>query len=542
MGTIVIKSPPLMSWAARTIAPATAKDIAALASAPPLRPRVIVSVALGAVLLAWAAATLVTSNVRLLVQFPSLSSDIGLVTAVLRLFAALVLLLFPAGVSRLRLRWVALAFAVLGANSFVFTYLQPLISGYPDLSTSIYVTLLARTIAGALLLIGLYPRTPPSLSGRVFLTILPLILIVTYAMQVLGPHAPRLASAATWAEIESRGSSSLLEMTPWSWMLGLIPVLLLLGAIAAEIRRPVRATMSGWLLPALVVLEGAYVHEILWPSSFGAFITSAKVLAIAFSIVIAIGSIADLHQIAAERQLLLDAEMKYSRQLAQLAALKADFTAMVAHELASPVGAIRNFATLLEMDDIDSTERQEAVAAIASESKVLSALVHDVQAAGEVERGDFSVHLRPQPLSPLLAGLTRFGNAQRGHHPTTIMADGEYRVLADDNRLGQVLHNLVGNAAKYSPPGAPINVRVTRALDRVRIEVTDHGYGIRQEDMSRIFEKFGRGKDELGRQIPGAGLGLYVARRILLAHGTDLSVQSAPEKGSTFSFELELIP
>jgi signal transduction histidine kinase len=540
MGTIVIKSPLVMS-AARSSALPMDDDLDGHIGGSPLRPRVTGSAALGAVVLAWAAATLLSSDFRLLIHFPHLSSDIGLASALLRLFAALVLLLFPAGASRLRLRWVALAFAVLGANTFVFEFLQPLVGGYPDLSTSIYAVITARTIGGALLLIGLYPRTPPPLSGRVFLTVLPLSLMTTYMMQALGSHAPRLASAATWDAIELRGSSSLLAMTPWNWALSLIPAILLLGAIASEIRRPVRATMSGWLLPALVVLEGAYIHEILWPSSYGAFITSAKVLTVAFSVVIAIGSIVDLHRIAVERQFLLDAEIKYSQQLAQIAALKADFTAMVAHELASPVGAIRNFATLLQMDDIDSMERQEALEAISSEARVLSALVQDVQSAGEVERLDFSVHLRPHRLSPLLAGLARFGNAQRGHHPTTVLVDGEYCVLVDENRLGQVLHNLVSNAAKYSSDDAPIDVRASRVLDCVRIEVIDHGYGIRPEDMSRIFEKFGRGKDELGRQIPGAGLGLYVSRHILLAHGADLAVESIPGKGSTFSFELELI-
>jgi signal transduction histidine kinase len=540
MGTIVIKSPLVMS-AARSSALPMDDDLDGHIGGSPMWPRVVGSAALGAVLLIWVAATLVDKDVRLLIHFPALSSDIGLATGVLRLFAALVLLLFPAGAERLRLRWVAVAFAVLGSTTFVFEFLQPIASGYLDLSTSIYAVLTARSIVGLLLLIGLVPRTPPRLPGWLVFTILPFSLVITYGAQLVSPYAPRLASAATWDKIQLHGSSSLLQMTPWNWTLGLIPVLLLLGAIAGEIRRPAKAMSGTWLLPALVVLEGAFVHEILWPSSYGAFITSAKVLTVAFSVIIAIGSIVDLHRIAVERQFLLDAEIKYSQQLAQIAALKADFTAMVAHELASPVGAIRNFATLLQMDDIDSMERQEALEAISSEARVLSALVQDVQSAGEVERLDFSVHLRPHRLSPLLAGLARFGNAQRGHHPTTVLVDGEYCVLVDENRLGQVLHNLVSNAAKYSSDDAPIDVRASRVLDCVRIEVIDHGYGIRPEDMSRIFEKFGRGKDELGRQIPGAGLGLYVSRHILLAHGADLAVESIPGKGSTFSFELELI-
>ena len=113
----------------------------------------------------------------------------------------------------------------------------------------------------------------------------------------------------------------------------------------------------------------------------------------------------------------------------------------------------------------------------------------------------------------------------------------------DSKRLQQVLRNLLSNAAKYSPENAPIELRA-RPGDtpgRIRIDVVDHGCGIHPDDAQRVFEKFGRGRDRSGRKIGGTGLGLYLSRRIMQAHGSDLTLSSGSKGGSVFSFELEAV-
>jgi signal transduction histidine kinase len=104
-----------------------------------------------------------------------------------------------------------------------------------------------------------------------------------------------------------------------------------------------------------------------------------------------------------------------------------------------------------------------------------------------------------------------------------------------------VLRNLLSNAAKYSPDGAPVEMRALRDERFVRIEVADHGSGIHPDDMRRIFEKFGRGRDEEGHEVQGVGLGLYLSRGILRSHGSELEARSTPGEGSVFSFELEAV-
>ncbi len=120
-------------------------------------------------------------------------------------------------------------------------------------------------------------------------------------------------------------------------------------------------------------------------------------------------------------------------------------------------------------------------------------------------------------------------------------ADGQ-QVWADRYRIGQVLRNLLANAVKYSPEGAPIELRAvpSETPGRVRIEVIDRGPGIHPDDLKRIFEKFGLGRDPEGRKVAGLGLGLYLSRRILQAHGSDLVVNTGPDGGSVFGFELEV--
>ena len=122
---------------------------------------------------------------------------------------------------------------------------------------------------------------------------------------------------------------------------------------------------------------------------------------------------------------------------------------------------------------------------------------------------------------------------------TTITTDE--RVWADAERIGLVLRNLLSNAARYSPAGAPIELRAMRRGERVRIEVADQGYGIHPADVARIFEEFGRGRDQDERKVAGAGLGLYLSERIIRAHGSELTVDSTPGTGSVFGFDLQVV-
>ena len=233
------------------------------------------------------------------------------------------------------------------------------------------------------------------------------------------------------------------------------------------------------------------------------------------------------------------APVEAAARLSQVAVLKADFTAMVAHELSSPIATIRALVAMVATGELPSEEQRQALATIEAQTDVLNTLVADLQAAAAAERDEFAVRLRPVPLGELLTAAAAFARTLPGAHPLTTQMSGPEWVLADRERIGQVLRNLIENAAKYSLIGAPVELRATAQGSWMRIEVADRGRGIPPIDRRRIFEKFERGRDERGARVPGVGLGLYLSRRLVQLHGSALTVAPRPGGGSSFAFALE---
>lgn len=471
--------------------------------------------------------------------------------ALLRFFGALVLALFvSSGIGR-RLHWVGAGFAVLGLGHLVFGYMEPLLSDRPpSLYEGLYESLCVHTIAGICFVVGLVPREPPSFSWRVMLVVVPAIAGLALGFEVVEESglAPSMARVDDLDAVSARRVSPLEWLTPWHWILGAVPLGLALAAAAGAALQTGRGELRGWILIAAVIYAGSQLHDYLWPTTYGSLLVShSDILRLAFALVVAVGGVLELRRIAAERAALLKAERDISRRLSELATLRADFTAMVAHELGGPLAAIRRLTEMLATDETDPATHRYAVTAIGSETDTLDALVEDVRSSATVEREDFKVEPRPVPIDLLLTDAEIFANALPVEHPVKLCFSEDLepreKVFADPERVGQVLRNLLSNAAKYSPEGTIIELRATRirgGARRVRLEVADHGPGIHPDDVVRIFEKFGRGRDAGGRKVAGVGLGLYLSRRVVQAHGSDLTVDSKPGEGSVFGFELDL--
>jgi signal transduction histidine kinase len=283
------------------------------------------------------------------------------------------------------------------------------------------------------------------------------------------------------------------------------------------------------------------LHDYLWPSAYGGgLLTTADALSLVFAVVVAIGGISELRRVASERARLLATERERARRLNELNALRSDFSAMVAHELETPIAAVRKLNEMLYAQGEDPDIRAYATTATERELDALANLVSDVRAVAAVEREGFEVEARGLPLEELLTDAEAYARTLPAEHPVRQVRMGDLpageSVLADPERIGQVLRNLLSNAAKYSPEGAPIELRVVGKRGRVRLEVADRGPGIHPDDVPRIFEKFGRGQG--GRETPGVGLGLYLSRRIVRGHGSELTVEARSGGGSVFGFEL----
>ncbi|MDP9357263.1 MAG: HAMP domain-containing histidine kinase [Chloroflexota bacterium] len=498
-------------------------------------------VALAIPLIVWVTLNLWLSDVRLAVMMPGVQAGVDAASALARFFGALALVLIPADrVAGRRFRWVAAGFVILGLGALVFGVVRPLLGTTPDVNTRMYASLMVRTIAGALFVVALVPAVPPRFSPRW------VIGATVAACAALGFVAgagttwlPALVHGDTLEASARSGDAVLPGLTGWHWAFGAIPLLLAAITTVATARRASRDGLGGWLVVAMVLLTGSLLHDLFWPSAYAPVLTSSTVLRLAFAATIVVGGILELRRIAAEHAALLAAEQEYSHRLADLADRKADFTAIVAHELGSPIAAIRGYAEMLATGELDPDLQRQVLGAIQTETDMLNALVADVRTIATVERDDFAVYPCPVQLALLLADAAAFAKTLPGDHPVAIPASTELRVRADPERIGQVLRNLLSNAAKYSPAGTPIELRIVPAGMRVRVEVADCGFGIPAEDLARIFEKFERGRHERGRKIPGHGLGLYLSRRIVQAHGSDLTARSTPGEGSVFGFELE---
>lgn len=477
------------------------------------------------------------------------------ITRLDKLISALILFLLASDAGKRRLRWVAGGFLVLAFGQYSFNYLRPLLGDAYSLNAQTYENLFLYTFAYALLVVGLVSDTSPRLSwrwGLALLTLFGALAIVTVAYVDL---LPQLVTVTVWETANTSGHAPLPGLTGWYFVLFTVPLILAIAAAVGTVRHNHGEKVGGWLTIAMVLLAGAQLHSLFWPLPHPSVMTSTRVLYFAVSTVVVLGGIMELRRIAEERRMLLAAEEERTRRLRELAALKADFTAMVAHELGSPVAAIQGYTDMLATGDLGPDHRARILERVEAETEALTSLIADVQAAAAVERDDFRVELRPTMLETLLSDASAYARTLPGNHPlatsTGTTGEWEERVLADPERIGQVMRNLLSNAAKYSPEGTPIELRAMPVEDpvaeatngatgRVRIEVADRGWGIRPAELSHIFEKFGRGRDA-DKKAEGVGLGLYLSRRIAHAHGSELTVRSTPGEGSVFAFELEVV-
>jgi signal transduction histidine kinase len=234
-----------------------------------------------------------------------------------------------------------------------------------------------------------------------------------------------------------------------------------------------------------------------------------------------------------------------SREM-NLARLKSDFVANVSHELRTPLALIRLYAETLELGRINAKEKyQEYYRIIREESERLSALINNILDFSRIEAGRKEYEFKETNLPELVRSTLdsyRFQIEQNGFAFEENIARDIPPVNVDREAIARSLLNLVNNALKYSKDKKFIGVNLYRANGSVKLEVQDHGIGIPPAEQEKIFEKFYRCGDPLVHNIKGSGLGLSLVRHIVRAHGGDVKVESAPDKGSKFTIALPLDP
>ncbi|HVO82481.1 MAG TPA: HAMP domain-containing sensor histidine kinase [Terriglobales bacterium] len=229
-----------------------------------------------------------------------------------------------------------------------------------------------------------------------------------------------------------------------------------------------------------------------------------------------------------------------SKEMA-LAKLKSDFVSNVSHELRTPLSLIRLYAETLEMGRLTSPEKyQEYYQIIRKESERLTALINNILDFSRIEAGRKEYEFRETDLRELVHNTLESYRYQIEQHGFTFeeKIDPVPPMRVDREALARSLLNLVNNALKYSQDRKYIGVNLYRDNGSVKLEVVDHGIGIPPQEQHKIFEKFYRVGDPLVHNTKGSGLGLALVRHIVEAHGGELSVDSAPGRGSKFVIAL----
>ena len=219
--------------------------------------------------------------------------------------------------------------------------------------------------------------------------------------------------------------------------------------------------------------------------------------------------------------------------------LKSTFISIVSHELRTPVALIKGYASTLRRDDArwDKHIISDSLAVIEEEADRLSRMIDDLLDASRLQAGGLSLNRADVSLGVLAGRVAeRFGSQSTKHKIVTDFPEKFPVILADETRLEQVLANLASNAMKYAPKGE-IKISGTVRPEQVIICVSDEGPGIEAKDLPHIFDRFYRSTNAV-KQTKGAGLGLYLARAIIEAHGGRIWADPKPDSGARICFSL----
>ncbi len=225
--------------------------------------------------------------------------------------------------------------------------------------------------------------------------------------------------------------------------------------------------------------------------------------------------------------------------------LKSTFLSVISHELKTPVALIKGFAETLSREDAtpDADTVREFGQIIADESDRLTRLIDNLLTAARVEAGGISLSLVPEvPLDKLAEQATAAFREQTDRHQIEVDFPRDFPLItADPHWLRQVLDNLLSNAIKYSPRGGRVLVKGWYDEANVHVAVSDEGLGLSAEEQQHLFTRFYRapGKKRISK---GAGLGLYLCKAVVEAHGGQIRVQSEEGKGTTIAFSLPRQP
>jgi signal transduction histidine kinase len=220
--------------------------------------------------------------------------------------------------------------------------------------------------------------------------------------------------------------------------------------------------------------------------------------------------------------------------------IKTTFVSVISHELKTPIALIKGYVGTLRRQDVtwEPAVVDDSLAVIEEEADHLTDLVENLLDATRLQAGALNMNFSDTSLEALAKRIADRFRTQSDRHKIVVDFPPDFPVImGDETRLAQVLSNLISNAIKYSPDGGEIAIRGEIRPDQIIISVSDQGPGIDAEDIPHIFERFYRATSA-ARNTKGTGLGLFLAKAVVDAHGGKIWVDPAPREGARISFSL----
>ncbi|WP_106496941.1 two-component system histidine kinase PnpS [Lentibacillus sp. Marseille-P4043] len=224
-------------------------------------------------------------------------------------------------------------------------------------------------------------------------------------------------------------------------------------------------------------------------------------------------------------------------ELKKLEIMRKDFVANVSHELKTPITSIKGFAeTLLDGAANDAATRENFLGIIFEESKRLQVLIEDLLTLSKLEKDEFRLHVTEVNMEELAHKVLPMikQQAERKQIQLTVSLAEGLAIMADEDRIKQVILNLLANAISYTSEHGKISFMISEGEEHIRISVADTGIGIPQDAIPRIFERFYRVDKARSRNTGGTGLGLAIVKHIVEVHNGEIKAASELNKGTTF--------
>jgi signal transduction histidine kinase len=454
--------------------------------------------------------------------------------------------------------WLLLgvAFLAIGLNQLVFrVMISPGDFGISS-RTGFYLWSSGTLVAGVLMLAGALGRWPArrrptrQVGEAIWVTLVALAVLVVaqLALWLIRDSLPPLASSTS---PPSGTTGALPGLSAVNLTLGMVGAALFLGAAVGVLFRAPGEGLPAWLVPALVLAAVSQLHYMLFPTLLPGILSTGDLLRMAFALVLLLGLIWEVrvaffaeHDRAVALSDAYEGERQHVAELQELERAKAELFGILTHELMHPVAAIQTFALLVarRWESLDDVKRNRMVGQLEEEVGRLRNLAEEAVAVTQLETRGFTVVRRPEKVAELVRQAADATAGLDGRLKVHIVDGAEDTiVLADPPRVLQIFRNLLSNAVKYADPDSPIELTAKPSNGDVVFSVVDHGPGIAEEDVLRLFHRFSRIRPVGKEAVSGSGLGLYISKGLAEAHGGRMWVESELGAGSSFSFTLPVV-